>query len=336
MDREIYSKVKREYEIKHDLKLRQAREFETKILNENKSLFKVKKEIDEAAIKSTKLLLGEDIVKREIERENLEIKLKALEEKYEKELAKLGLKKDDFLPKYDCNICCDTGLIKNSDGTKSFCKCFTQRVIDETYNESNMVKLQDENFNTFDTGYYSKKADKEKYGIDKSPLDNILCILDGAKKFCENIDDKNQKDLLFTGNTGLGKTFIANCIADEIIKSGKSVIYQTAPILMDKIMEYKFSSNKNAKNEYTKILNSDLLIIDDLGTETMSNVKFTELFNIINSRLLNNKKMVISTNLSLSELYNLYDERVMSRIIGNFSIYRFVGEDIRLKKRKLN
>ena len=101
-------------------------------------------------------------------------------------------------------------------------------------------------------------------------------------------------------------------------------------------MEYKFSSNKNAKNEYTKILNSDLLIIDDLGTETMSNVKFTELFNIINSRLLNNKKMVISTNLSLSELYNLYDERVMSRIIGNFSIYRFVGEDIRLKKRKLN
>ena len=96
MDREIYSKVKREYEIKHDLKLRQAREFETKILNENKSLFKVKKEIDEAAIKSTKLLLGEDAVKREIERENLEIKIKALEEKYEKELSKLGLKKDDF------------------------------------------------------------------------------------------------------------------------------------------------------------------------------------------------------------------------------------------------
>ena len=68
----------------------------------------------------------------------------------------------------------------------------------------------------------------------------------------------------------------------------------------------------------------------------MSNTKFTELFNVINTRLLNNKKIIISTNLTLNELYNLYDERVMSRIIGNFNIYRFVGEDIRLKKRKIN
>lgn len=338
MDSDIYFKVKREFEKKHDLKLMEAYKKEKELLDRNENLRKIKDKINETAIKSTKLLLGEDKIKREIESENLTIKLKELDKKYQNELSKLGYKKEDFMPKYDCNLCKDTGLIKNSDGTKKVCMCFEQKIIDETYNESTILKLNDENFNTFDLGFYSKNVDKQKYGIDKSPLDNMMCILDESKKFCKNIDIKTQKNLLFTGNTGLGKTFLASAIAENLIKKGKSVIYQTAPILMEKIIEYKFDFDKNskAKNEYLKILNSDLLIIDDLGTETMSNMKFTELFNVINTRLLNSKKIVISTNLSLNELYNLYDERVMSRIIGNFNIYRFVGEDIRLKKRKIN
>ncbi len=123
-----------------------------------------------------------------------------------------------------------------------------------------------------------------------------------------------------------------NASADELRLDKDSINKQI------EIIEYKFSYDRNssAKTEYSKILEADLLIIDDLGTETMSNTKFTELFNVINTRLLNNKKIIISTNLTLNELYNLYDERVMSRIIGNFNIYRFVGEDIRLKKRKIN
>lgn len=338
MDSDIYLKVKREFEKKHDAKIREALLNEEKILKSNKKLKEIKDKINETAIKSTKLLLGEDKIKREIEKENLNIKLKELEQKYIDELNKLGYKKDDLLPKYDCKKCEDTGFCKNNDGTRKMCRCFEQKIIDQTYNEATILNINDENFNTFDTGYYSKNVDKKKYGIEKSPLENMLYILDESKKFCKNIDVKSQKNLLFTGNTGLGKTFLASSIASEVIGKGKSVIYQTAPILMEKIIDFKFSYDKDskAKSEYNKILNSDLLIIDDLGTETMSNVKFTELFNIINTRLLGGKKIVISTNLSLNELYNLYDERVMSRIIGNFNIYRFVGEDIRLKKRKIN
>lgn len=106
---------------------------------------------------------------------------------------------------------------------------------------------------------------------------------------------------------------------------------------MDQILDYKFSYDKteSQKEKYNRIFNVDLLIIDDLGTETMNNNKFTELFNIINTRLLNNKKMVISTNLSLNDLYNRYDERILSRLIGNFTICKFIGEDIRLKKKKI-
>ena len=232
MDKIIYNKIRNEYEKKRDTKIRIARLKEEEILKNNSKLKSIKDEINETAILSTRLLLGENSIKRDIEKENLSIKLKKLDEKYQKELERINVDISEITPKFDCKLCLDTGLIKNSDGSKSMCKCFEQRLINETYNEANMLRLNEENFNTFDTGYYSKNIDKEKYGIDKSPLDNIMNILEESKKFCNNIMNRNQKNLLFTGNTGLGKTFIANGIADNVIRQGMSVIYQTAPILI--------------------------------------------------------------------------------------------------------
>ncbi len=133
----------------------------------------------------------------------------------------------------------------------------------------------------------------------------------------------------------MGKTFLSSCIANEMIKKGKTVLYQTAPIMLDNIIDYKFGKTSN--NIVSTINSVDLLIIDDLGTETKNNLKITELFNIINSRLLNQNntitKTIISTNLSLQELYNNYDERILSRIIGNYEACYFFGDDIRIKKK---
>ncbi len=229
------------------------------------------------------------------------------------------------------------GTVKNGD-IISDCNCFKQAVINETYKKSNISKLDEENFSTFDIGFYSNKVDKQRYGIDKSPRENIEHIKNISKEFASNIDNANQKNLLFIGNTGLGKTFLSNAIAKFVMDNAKTVMYETAPVLMDKVIEYKYSYDKEGKKkeQYNDIFDVDLLIIDDLGTETMSNNKFTELFNIINTRLLNNKKIVISTNLTLNELYKQYDERVMSRLIGNFVICKFVGDDIRLKKKRIN
>ena len=120
-----------------------------------------------------------------------------------------------------------------------------------------------------------------------------------------------------------------------MIKKGKTVLYQTAPIMLDNIIDYKFGKTSN--NIVSTINSVDLLIIDDLGTETKNNLKITELFNIINSRLLNQNntitKTIISTNLSLQELYNNYDERILSRIIGNYEACYFFCDDIRIKKK---
>ena len=116
------------------------------------------------------------------------------------------------------------------------------------------------------------------------------------------------------------------------------MLYQTAPVMLDNIIDYKFGKSNN--NIVSTINSVDLLIIDDLGTETKNNLKITELFNIINSRLLNQNntitKTIISTNLSLQELYNNYDERILSRIIGNYEACYFFGDDIRIKKKMAN
>lgn len=134
-----------------------------------------------------------------------------------------------------------------------------------------------------------------------------------------------------------GKTFMSNCIANEILKKGKTVLYQTAPVLLESVIEYKMSKSKNTlENIYDSVLNTDLLIIDDLGTETLNSMKLSELFTIINTRILNlnNKitKTIISTNLNINDIFNHYEERIGSRIAGYYDIYYFFGDDLRFKK----
>lgn len=131
---------------------------------------------------------------------------------------------------------------------------------------------------------------------------------------------------------------MSNCIANEILKKGKTVLYQTAPVLLESVIDYKMSKTKNvSENIYDSVLNTDLLIIDDLGTETLNSMKLSELFTIINTRILNlnNKitKTIISTNLNINDIFNHYEERIGSRIAGYYDIYYFFGDDLRFRNK---
>ncbi len=133
-----------------------------------------------------------------------------------------------------------------------------------------------------------------------------------------------------------GKTFMSNCIAAELLKKGKTVLYQTAPVLLESVIDFKLNKNKNSGDNILKsVLETDLLIIDDLGTETLNSMKLSELFTIINTRILNlnNRitKTIISTNLSIEQIFKNYEERIGSRIAGYYDIFQFFGEDLRLK-----
>ena len=130
---------------------------------------------------------------------------------------------------------------------------------------------------------------------------------------------------------------MSNCIAAELLKKGKTVLYQTAPVLLESVINYKMSKNKSSiDNIYNSVLNCDLLIIDDLGTESLNSMKLSELFTILKTRILNlnNKvtKTIISTNLDINDIFRIYEERIGSRIIGYYDIYRFFGEDLRFKR----
>ena len=130
---------------------------------------------------------------------------------------------------------------------------------------------------------------------------------------------------------------MSSCIAAELLKKNKTVLYQTAPVLLENVIDYKMSKNKDSNNNiYKTVLETDLLIIDDLGTESLNSMKLSELFTILNTRLLNlnNKvtKTIISTNLSIKDIFNVYEERIGSRIVGYYDIYYFFGNDLRFNR----
>ena len=195
-----------------------------------------------------------------------------------------------------------------------------------------MNNLKNETFENLNLNLFSNIKNENKSKSELSPRENIEKIVKVSKEFINNFEQPTQKNLLFTGTTGIGKTYISSCIANEILKKGHTVLYQTAPVLLDNIFNYKYNNN-SSKELYDNLFNVNLLIIDDLGTENLTAAKFTEIFTILNSRLLtSNTKTIISTNFSLEELSKMYDSRILSRIIGNYSICRFFGDDIRLKR----
>lgn len=229
---------------------------------------------------------------------------------------------------YQCKLCKDTGFVDNKK-----CRCYIQKEIAHHYKQSNLeAVLRRENFDQFRFDFYS--AEKGEDGV--SPRDNIKTVYQKCIRFVEGFEQQDSS-LLLIGRPGLGKTFLCNAIAKDLLDRGKSVIYQTAPDLIDLIRKYKFDfDNEDSNAPYlNELYRCDLLIIDDLGTELSTQFSNLAIYNILNKRMLSDKKMVIATNLNIDEFIKLYSERIFSRILGNFDMCKFIGDDIRLKMHKI-
>ena len=138
---------------------------------------------------------------------------------------------------------------------------------------------------------------------------------------------------MFYGNTGTGKTFLTNCVAKELLDRGNSVIYFSAFSLFDILAKNTFGKHPEIAGDYHNIFNCDLLIIDDLGTESPNSFTVSQLFQCLNERILRKKSTIISTNLSLKEIADIYSERISSRITSSFTLLKLYGEDIRILKK---
>lgn len=333
MSNEILNNLLKEYDqkrIKAELDLDKRKE---NLYSSIPRLKQIEDELNNYAINTAKNLL----LNNNLSLENLHNKIENLKKERNTILLKNNLPLNYLKPIYECNICNDTGYILKNNYKTELCNCLKQKLLNISYNKSNMSNLDKENFNTFNENLFSDEVDISKYKLNISPRRNIINIKEKCIEFVQNFEDLEQKNLLFTGNTGLGKTFMTNCIANELLKKGKTVLYQTAPVLLDTIIDNRLNKQKD-EHFYKNVLEVDLLIIDDLGTECMNSMKLSELFTIINTRLLNlnskSTKTIISTNLNLNNIFSNYEERIGSRIAGFYDIYYFFGDDLRFKKIK--
>ena len=253
-------------------------------------------------------------------------------EEYRRKLADLRMEKEalmkcfhiqpeDLMMQYRCPDCQDTGYIANEK-----CHCLKQRIIDKMYQQSNLREiLKEENFSTLSYKYY-----------DAENMQKMQLAIEKCKNFAENFD-KSFENILLCGTVGIGKTFLSNCIAKEVLDQGHSVLYLSAFQLFDLMAKNSFSGHSQKEDsvakQYPHIFDSDLLIIDDLGTELTNSFTLAGFFLVINERILRKKSTLISTNLSPEEIFTTYTERTASRIISNYTMLKLSGSDIRLKKK---
>lgn len=248
----------------------------------------------------------------EIKKENL-----ALQKRRADILVSNGYSADYTTVKYDCDKCRDTGY----DGIY-MCDCFKKALAMKGFESSGISNLlKEQNFEAFSLDYY--KGDEKVY-----MEDNYRDLYDFAHNF-----GGDTRNFLLMGGTGLGKTHLSTSVAKVVIEKGYDVVYETAQNIFSDFASDRFrSSYSDTEPSSEKYLDCDLLIIDDLGTEMISQFSVSCLYNIINTRLNKNLPIIASTNLSGEELRKIYQDRITSRLFGNFYIKLFVGKDVRQQK----
>lgn len=247
-------------------------------------------------------------------------KSQALVEKRESILRQNGYSPDTMQAQYVCTACHDSGFINGR-----LCNCHRQLLKDIMRTEvSRFAPLDKCTFDNFNLEYYSTQA------LDNSivPRAKAEKVFDTARKYAQSFTMQS-KNLMFIGGTGLGKTHLSLAIANVVINRGYSVCYGTSQNICDDLQAEQFGRNENAYYSKDMVLGTDLLVLDDLGTEIDNQYSIAILYNIINSRILAGKPTIISTNFNIPALERRYDKRITSRITGEYVKFHLFGNDIR-------
>lgn len=222
--------------------------------------------------------------------------------------------------KYECEKCSDSGYV----GIK-MCDCMRNALVMAGFESSGIAELlKRQTFESFSLEYY--KQNPESYKM-------MERILGYAKNYAESFESGKADSIAMFGGTGLGKTHLSSAIAKKVIEKGNDVFYVTAVGMVSDFEAEQFGGQRMEKGELTdRYFDCDLLIIDDLGAEMANQFTVSCLYNLLNVRINRHAATILSTNLTQQELFKKYNERITSRIIGEFRILPFTGTDIRMQK----
>lgn len=319
-----YNKIIREYE---QLRLHNTHELDRRTTEVYTKVPKIRLIHDEISSLSVQEAKARLLSSPSLSKEALKEKIAKLSEEKKQLLVANGFPQDYLSMHYNCDICKDTGYHQNQ-----MCSCMRAKVIDILYEQSNIKEvLKKENFRAFRADLYPTDLIDENLGI--SSRENIENILNICLDFVHNFNDDYQ-NLFIYGFAGVGKTFMINCIAKELIDRSHSVIYMSAIQFFNILADVSFRKNGSYQEQessvYRDFYECDLLIIDDLGTEMSNTFTTSALFHCINERAIRQKPVIISTNLALGSLRDIYSERVFSRIASNYKLLKIFGRDLRI------
>ncbi|MBO4337535.1 MAG: ATP-binding protein [Lachnospiraceae bacterium] len=320
----IAAAIDREYDLKRQDAARLLYQRKQEVFEKVPGYRELSEKVPSNAVKLLSQILDEE--KGDIDRSQIKSRLNALSVKEEKRslLTQYGYPEDYLDPQYECSLCKDTGYVRDESGLlKERCRCFRSRLSHMLAQDSGLMELlSTENFDNLKEDYYE--------GED---LNNFKRAERAVREFAKEGDYRN---FFFYGNIGTGKSFLSCCAAKELLDRGYEVLYYSASTLFDMLAAVRQRSGRDDAFEDQGmdrvIYECDLLILDDLGTEWFNSFVFSQLFSLINERIINKRSTIISTNLTLKDLSDIYSERLLSRISENYMLCKLTGSDIRMEK----
>ncbi|MDD6645981.1 MAG: ATP-binding protein [Oscillospiraceae bacterium] len=309
--------------------LRQQDMAKEKIFTQIPRLGEIERQLQVIGAQTAKAVLrGKDAVENA---KSLSEKSLALQKESRELLINNGYSKDALEPHFTCPICKDTGKYDDEMGRTVRCECLKKlraKIACEELNKVSPLSLC--SFDNFSLNYYDMDVQE---GYTASPYDRMSKILAYCKKYAENFS-LNSPSLMMKGATGLGKTHLSLSIANEVINKGYGVVYVSAPMILSKLEKQHFSyAYDDEEDTLNTLVSCDLLIFDDLGTEFQSSYTSSTIYNIFNTRLLNGKPTIMSSNLTLKDMEKCYTPRFVSRVMGSCAKLDFIGKDIRVPRR---